>query len=140
MIAHLPCVLLQKRFSRRVVLSIGGVQVGINRHFRIDHDAGTVGQADDHVGGEPAAVSRDRLLLEIIAIRHHPGSFDDAAKLHLAPSSTLIRRSQCADQFVGLDLKRLVGMCKRTKLLVELGIRACAILLDFVKFSVNPFQ
>ena len=77
---------------------------------------------------------------DVVAVRHHAGALDDAPELDLAPSSALIRRAQRADQFVGLDLKRLMRVGERSQLLVELGVRAGSLLFDVLEFAVDACE
>ena len=71
------------------------------------------GQPDDHVRRQSPPVARDRFLLRVVAVRDHSGAFDDVPELDFAPASALVRRTECPDELVRLDLQRLMRVGER---------------------------
>ena len=77
-----------------VVRRLAGVEVGGERHLGVDDDDLAAGQADDHVGAQPAVVGGGGHLLVEVAVRKHPGELDDPLQLDLAPASAHVGRPQ----------------------------------------------
>ena len=89
--AHLARVLDEQRLPRRFVGRFERLQVGVERHLRVDDDVLAAGQPDDHVGTDASVVAVllavQRLLLLEVAVLEHPGELDDPLELKLAPAS-----------------------------------------------------
>ena len=66
------------------VVGRGGVEVGVQRHLRVDHDAATTHQAHHQVG--PARTVVETHLLGEVAAVDEPGELDRAAQVQLAPA------------------------------------------------------
>ncbi len=111
-------MILEQRVPLPVVCHVDRAQIGIDRHFRIDHDAGAVRQADGHVGNRPAAllVGHRVLLAEVAAVLRHAGALDDVAQLDFPPAAALVRRFERADQPLGFAPEPLLRVADGLKL------------------------
>ena len=134
MLAHLAGVIPQQRLAHRLV-RFRPVEIGVDRHFRIDDDRRVVGEQHAHVGREsPAVAVGGRILLDEVAIRQHAGALEHRAQLHFAPSAPLVRRFQRADQASRLLPQELLRLGDRP----EVAGQREALLVGVAKVFVEP--
>ena len=63
------------------------LEVGVERHLRVDGDRLVAGEADDHVGAAGPGIRGDRGLRVEVDVAREAGGLDDAAQLRLAPDA-----------------------------------------------------
>ena len=94
MITNMPGVGNHALFLMVRIVGLKGVEISGKRHLRIYDHYTLVRQADDHVRALTLTVaSFNRGLFFKIAVVDHAGHFDRAAKLHLTPLATHLRRT-----------------------------------------------
>ncbi len=111
-------MILEQRVAPPVVCHLDRAQIRIDRHLRIDDDAGAVRKADGHVRNRPAALFvGDRVLLaEVAAELRHAGALDDVAELDFAPAAALVRRLERPDEPLRFAPEPLLRVADRLKL------------------------
>ena len=108
MLADLPGVIPQQRVALCDVC-VAPFEVRVDRHFRVDDDAGVIGKENANVGNDPAAVIVGRaILLDEVAVRQHAGALEHVAQLDLTPAAALVRRLQGIHERLGLLAKQLL--------------------------------
>ncbi len=142
--AHLARVIDEQRLPRGFVGRLERLEIGVERHLRVDDDVLAAGQRDDDVGPQPAiVVSRDgALLLEVAAI-DHAGELDDALQLELAPAAADAGPLERVDQTRGLRAQVLARRVERAQTLDELraALRAAALgVLDLAVHLIERFR
>ena len=112
------------------VVGVDRVEVGLDRHLRVDDDALAAGQLHDHVGPQqPAVVVPLARLRAEVAVLDHPGELDHALQLHLAPAPADVRCAQRRDEAARLGAELLLALGDEPELLAHGGDGAQAALL-----------
>ncbi len=134
MVAHLARVLLELRRLGLVVVRLGGREIGLERHLRVDDDVLPAGKVDHDVGPKAPAlvVGRRHLRLEV-AVLDHARELDDALQLDLAPLAAHVRRPQRGDQVAG-------ALGQRGDLLLERAVVLAARLLERLRLEVDLLE
>ena len=139
--SHLLRVVGKQALARRFVGRLECLEVGVERHFRIDHDVLPAGQADDDVGAQsPLVIANERVLLFEIAMLHHPGELDDAFELQLAPSAADPRPLEGIDQPRRLAAQRLSHAVERGDFVKQLGAGLQTMALGVFDLALDLFE
>ena len=134
MVAHLARVLGELGRLGRIVVRLGGGEVRLERHLRVDDDVLAAGEPDHDVGPQaaPLVVARRHLRLEV-AVLDHPGDLDHALQLHLAPLAADVRRAERGDEVAG-------ALGERRDLLLERAVVLAARLLERLRLQVDLLE
>jgi hypothetical protein len=99
---HLLRVQLDLELAHLVRGRLVRFHVGVDGRLGIDHDLPVAGKLHDEVGAQLPILSVCRLLLDEVAVRHHPGHLDHAPQLDLAPAAAHVRLAQRLHEVAGL--------------------------------------
>lgn len=70
------------------VARIGGVEVPVEGHFGVDHDAAAVGEWHDDIGSRAGLAVGHAPLLDEVGVAVEPRHLEHPTELHLAPRAT----------------------------------------------------
>ena len=140
-LADEPRVTGEMAAPRVVVLGLDRVEVGVERCFRVDHEALPARELDHEVGPQqpPLGVVLGSLLLEV-AVGDHAGELDDALELHLAPAAAHVRGAQRGHEVPRLLLQPGLALRDGPQLLADAGDRRQPRLLELARLLVEPRQ
>ena len=106
---HLLEMLVERHLARFVVGRLDGIEIGGERHLRVDDDHATGRHADDDVGTEAPGFGRDDLLLHEVTERRHARELGNPSERNLAPSPAHVRRPEREHEARRLVPQRGVG-------------------------------
>ena len=90
----MPGVRLQSSGADRLVLGLHRLEVAGEGDLRIDDDVLATDELDHEVGADPAVLVAHRFLRHIVDVLGHPGRFDRALELQLAPAAADLRSAE----------------------------------------------
>ena len=117
------------------------IEVGDERHLRVDDDVLVAGEPHDHVGAQhvPVGVGGRRLLDEV-AMLDHSCHLDDAAKLDLPPASPDVRCAERGDEVARLRPQALLVGPKLAHSLVERSVGLLPRALHALELEIHPLE
>ncbi len=116
------------------------LHVGRDRRLGIHHDLAAAGQLHDEVGAQLPVVALRRLLLDEVAMQHHPGHLDHAAQLDLAPAPTHVGLAQRLHEVRRLVAQLGLHLGHVGELLADLAVGLDARLLQGADLFVHLVQ
>ena len=106
------------------------LEIGGERYLGVHDDVAAAGQVHDHVGTQPAVLSLDRDLLDVVAVARQPGQLDDPVERDLPPPPPHLRRAERGDEVAGLAPEPLAQPRQRLHLAPQAAVRLVARLLQ----------
>ena len=116
------------------------LEIGVERHLRVDGDRLVAGQADDHVGAAGSGIRGDRGLRVEVDVAGEARGLDDPSQLGLAPDAARAARAQRAGERLGGRAERLVGLLRLPQLLGERAELRVPIALEIVDLGLHGLQ
>ncbi|BDZ49669.1 hypothetical protein GCM10025867_19100 [Frondihabitans sucicola] len=117
-----------------------GLEVGGERHLRIDGDVLAAGQVDHHVWPARPGVAADAGLHVEVDALEETGGLDDVAELRLAPDAAGAVRLERGRKRLGGGAEALLGLGGGPELFAELAVLSLPLLLEFGHLGLNRAQ